>query len=104
MRGFARTFLIASLALSLAACAARRDESAPVTTQEEPAPVTDPAKQALLPKMSEVARMATGGWATLSPEQRAPFLAFHSGNEERARTHYETLVETEKEIQQNLGQ
>ncbi|MCX7799099.1 MAG: hypothetical protein N2109_02015 [Fimbriimonadales bacterium] len=104
MRTLRNLLLIVGLALSLAACGGPQDESAPVTSKEEPAPLSDPAKQALLPKMSEVARNATGGWASLSPDQRAPFLEFHAGNEERARTHYETLVETEKEIRQNLGQ
>jgi hypothetical protein len=70
---------------------------------EKPAPVSDPTQRALLPRMSEVARTATGGWQTLDATQKAPFLEFHFGNEQRARTHYETPVETEKEIQRNLG-
>lgn len=54
--------------------------------------------------MSEVARFQTGGWDSLTPEQKAPFLDFHSNNEDKAKTHYETLVETELEVQKNLGQ
>lgn len=87
-----------------AACGGPADQTAPVVTQAKPAPIEqDPAKQALLPQMSEVARSYPSGWHGLTSEQKAPFLEFHSGNEERAKTHYETLVETEREVQQNLG-
>lgn len=97
--------IVAALTLLLgSSCGGPTDQSAPVTTKEEPAPLSDPAKQQLLPLMSEVARFQTGGWDSLTPEQKAPFLDFHSNNEDKAKTHYETLVETELEVQKNLGQ
>ena len=97
--------IVAALALLFASsCGGPADRSAPATTKEEPAPLSDPAKQQLLPKMSEVARSHTGGWGSLTPEQKAPFLDFHSNSEDKAKTHYETLVETEREVQKNLGQ
>ncbi|MFQ3587088.1 MAG: hypothetical protein SNJ74_02220 [Fimbriimonadaceae bacterium] len=103
MRTFPST-LCAILGFGLVvACGGPADQTAPVATEAKPAPIEDTAQQALLPRMSEVARTSPAGWTTLTSEQRAPFLEFHSGNEERARTHYETLVETEREVQQNLG-
>lgn len=80
------------------------DQSAPNATNSAPVQLDDPAKQALLPQMSGVARTAPTGWSSLTAEQKAPFLQFHANDEAKAKQHYEGLVETERDIQKNLGQ
>jgi hypothetical protein len=102
-RSLPAVVLVLGVVLLAWGCGAQGQVQAPVAADAKAAPVADPQKQALLPQMSHVARTATQGWDALTADQRAPFLQFHAGDEERARRHYETLVETEREIMQNVG-
>jgi phosphopentomutase len=54
-------------------------------------------------QMSQVARTATGGWETLSAEQKAPFLTMQQNDEKKAKDYFDVLVENEREIAQNMG-
>lgn len=58
---------------------------------------------AVLQQASQVARSATGGWESLSAEQKSPFLQLNANNEQRAQVHYTGLVETERDIQKSLS-
>ena len=66
-------------------CAPSNEQSAPVTTDAKPAPIEDPAKQQLLPQMSQIAKTTAGDWSTLDANGKKPFLDFHSQDEELVR-------------------
>jgi TRAP-type C4-dicarboxylate transport system substrate-binding protein len=92
---------IISVGIAVAACdSSAKQESATVTTNSKPTGVSnDPAKQALLPQMSAVARrtMNSPNWDSLPEADKKPFLDFQDGNAERAKQHYLTLAQNEKE-------
>lgn len=59
--------------------------------------------QADLQAASDVARSAPSGWASLTAEQKQPFLKLNGNEEAKAKNHYEALVETEREVMAAQG-
>jgi hypothetical protein len=75
-----------------------------VTSKTAKTPEEIAAQQALLAPMDAVAKKnlsANTAWESLGSEDKQPFLDFHSGNEEKAKTHYAGMLEQHREMQAN---
>jgi hypothetical protein len=84
-------------ALLLAGCESNNDVNVKADTNAKVEKVSDdPAKQALLPKMTDAARKQLP-WTSAADADKQLFLQYHDNDEAKAEKHYTQLVQMIKD-------